>query len=183
MDCTLLGSSVHGISQVRTLEYIVISSSRGSSWPRGGTHVSCVSCIGSWFFTTSTTWEASATTWNLIIHSLLQWLQETEAPHKCWNKMKFIIFKNLLMNLKDSRITIRNCSHIPPLKKISLLSSAHLPLSTLMGDRIPCSTCESFMTPWIFHLATSMSPLCRFMSHCKSMVNLMSQSRFSSKRI
>ena len=56
------------------------------------------------------------------------------------------------MNLKDSRITIRNCSHIPPLKKISLLSSVHLPLSTLMGDRIPHSTCESFMTPWIFHL-------------------------------
>ena len=31
MDCSLPGSSVHGISQVRILEWVVISSSRGSS--------------------------------------------------------------------------------------------------------------------------------------------------------
>ena len=31
MDYSLLGSSVHGISQVRILEWVVISFSRGSS--------------------------------------------------------------------------------------------------------------------------------------------------------
>ena len=31
MDCSLLGSSVHGISQVRILEWVAISFSRGSS--------------------------------------------------------------------------------------------------------------------------------------------------------
>ena len=31
MDCSPLGSSVHGISQVRILEWVAISSSRGSS--------------------------------------------------------------------------------------------------------------------------------------------------------
>ena len=31
MDCSALGSSVHGISQVRILEWVPISSSRGSS--------------------------------------------------------------------------------------------------------------------------------------------------------
>ena len=36
-------SSVHGISQARTLEWVAISFSRGSSWPRDET---CVSCIG-----------------------------------------------------------------------------------------------------------------------------------------
>ena len=41
-----LGSSVHGIFQARILEYIAISSSRGSSQPRDRTHISCVSCIG-----------------------------------------------------------------------------------------------------------------------------------------
>ena len=46
MDCSLPGSSVYGISQARTLEWIAISSSRGSSQPRDQTHVSCVSCIG-----------------------------------------------------------------------------------------------------------------------------------------
>ena len=46
MDCNLLGSSVHWIFQVWILEWVAISSSRGSSWPRDQTHVSWVSCIG-----------------------------------------------------------------------------------------------------------------------------------------
>ena len=40
MDCSLAGSSVHGIFQAIVLEWIVISFSRGSSWPRGRTQVS-----------------------------------------------------------------------------------------------------------------------------------------------
>ena len=34
MDCSLLGFSVHGIFQARVLEWVAISFSRGSSWPR-----------------------------------------------------------------------------------------------------------------------------------------------------
>ena len=41
MDCSLPGSSVHGISQARILEWVAISSSRGSSQPKDQTHVSC----------------------------------------------------------------------------------------------------------------------------------------------
>ena len=41
MDCSPLGSSVHGISQARILEWVAISFSRGSSWPRDQTHISC----------------------------------------------------------------------------------------------------------------------------------------------
>ena len=44
-DCSPPGSSVHGILQARILEWITISSSRGSSPPRDQTHVSC---IGRW---------------------------------------------------------------------------------------------------------------------------------------
>ena len=36
---SLPGSSVHGILQARTVEWDVVSSSRGSSWPRGWTQV------------------------------------------------------------------------------------------------------------------------------------------------
>ena len=40
------GSSVHGILQARVLEWVAIPSSRGSSPPRDGTHISCISmCI------------------------------------------------------------------------------------------------------------------------------------------
>ena len=41
IDCSLPGSSVHGISQARILEWVAISFSRGSSWPRDKTRVSC----------------------------------------------------------------------------------------------------------------------------------------------
>ena len=46
MDCNLPDSSVHGISQARILEWVAISSSRGSSLPRDRTPISCISCIG-----------------------------------------------------------------------------------------------------------------------------------------
>ena len=42
MDCTPPVSSFHGISQARILEWIAISFSRGSSWPRDWTWVSCI---------------------------------------------------------------------------------------------------------------------------------------------
>ena len=42
VDHSLSGSSVHGISQARVLEWVTISFSRGSSWPRGWTYVSCI---------------------------------------------------------------------------------------------------------------------------------------------
>ena len=52
MDCSLPGSPVHSIFQARLLEWvarilgwIAISSSRGFSWPRVQTCISCVSCI------------------------------------------------------------------------------------------------------------------------------------------
>ena len=40
MDCSLPGSSVLGIFQTRVLEWVAISFSRGSSWPRDWTRVS-----------------------------------------------------------------------------------------------------------------------------------------------
>ena len=44
----LPGSSVCGILQARILEWVAISSSRGSSQLGDQTHVSYVSCIGRW---------------------------------------------------------------------------------------------------------------------------------------
>ena len=41
MDCSLPGSSVHGILQARILEWITIPFSRVSSWPRDQPAVSC----------------------------------------------------------------------------------------------------------------------------------------------
>ena len=49
MDCSLPGSSIHGIFQARVLEQIAISISRGSSQPRDQT---CVFCLAGILFTT-----------------------------------------------------------------------------------------------------------------------------------
>ena len=42
MDCSPPGSSVHGILQARILEWVAIPFSRGSSWHRDRTWVSCI---------------------------------------------------------------------------------------------------------------------------------------------
>ena len=51
MGRSLPGSSVHGIFQLRILEWIVMTSSRRSYWPRDWTRASCISCITDWFVT------------------------------------------------------------------------------------------------------------------------------------
>ena len=55
MDCSLPGSSVQRTSQARILEWVAISFSRGSSWPRNWT---LVSCIAGRFFTDWSTRES-----------------------------------------------------------------------------------------------------------------------------
>ena len=62
MDCSPLGSSVHGILQARILQWVAISSSRGSSWPRDQTHISCVSCIGKWILYSLSHWGSPCNT-------------------------------------------------------------------------------------------------------------------------
>ena len=58
MDCSLPGSSVRGILQARTLEWIAMPFSRGSSRP-GIEPLSLVSsALAGRFFTTGATWEA-----------------------------------------------------------------------------------------------------------------------------
>ena len=61
-NCSLPGSSVHGIFQARTLEWVVIFSSRGSSWPRDRNHISYVSCIAGRFFSSWAIGEAQIAT-------------------------------------------------------------------------------------------------------------------------
>ena len=65
MDCSPPGFSVHEISQRRILEWVAISSSRGSSWPRSQTGISCIA--------------------RQMLHHLATW----EAPCVCANTQSF----------------------------------------------------------------------------------------------
>ena len=79
-DCSRPGSSVHGISQARIVEWVAISFSRGCSRPRDQNRISCISCIGRrvlpqvsrWgspvflvIFIYLTAWGLSCSLWNL----------------------------------------------------------------------------------------------------------------------
>ena len=57
MDCSLPGSSVPVIPQARILQWVAISFSRGSSWPRDRTRISCT---GRWILYHWASWEAHA---------------------------------------------------------------------------------------------------------------------------
>ena len=67
MDCSLLGSSVHGIFQARILEWVAISYSReGILQNQDQTHISSISCTGRQILYHWATWEASYITWCAI---------------------------------------------------------------------------------------------------------------------
>ena len=69
MNCSPLGSSVHGILQARMLEWVAIPSSRGSSWPRDWT---CVSCVGKLILHCWATREAHSHTKFVILCVIIQ---------------------------------------------------------------------------------------------------------------
>ena len=81
MDCSLPGSFVHGILQSRILEWVAMSSSRGSSWPRDQTWVSC---IAGRFFTIWATREASTSKCSLFLESEVLFHQRPTIYFPSW---------------------------------------------------------------------------------------------------
>ena len=83
MDCSLLGSSVRGIYQPRTLEWVAISFSRGSSRLR---EANPYLLLGRQILYYWATWEAPTTTYQFssVAQSCLTlgnpWLQHTRLP-------------------------------------------------------------------------------------------------------
>ena len=56
IECSIAGSSVHGILQARILEWVAMTS-RGSSLHRNGTSNAYIACIGRGFFSSSATYR------------------------------------------------------------------------------------------------------------------------------
>ena len=66
MGCSPPGSFVHGISQERISEWIAISYSKRSSWPRIKPASLESPALAGAFFTHSATWEAQKTVWSVF---------------------------------------------------------------------------------------------------------------------
>ena len=92
-------SSVHRIFQARILEWVAISSSRGSSQPRDWTCVSCVSCIGRQILYHCATWGALLFVWwsSNAPCFMLQWekaMISGSSPQKwIWRLPSFLWFE------------------------------------------------------------------------------------------
>ena len=93
MDHSLPGSSVHGISQVRILECIAISFSRGSSRPRNRTHVSCIA--GELFTTEPPGKPHSKFTYILLCLSFFFKNHSLTGVFVCLLKKRFSFLKSL----------------------------------------------------------------------------------------
>ena len=108
MDCSLPASSVHGILQARTLEWVAMPSFRGPSQPRDWTQASH---IESGFFPVWATREAH---WNKIRLS--------------YNRFGFIISKTIYLVPKVPKFLIK-----PKMWTLANQTSPHSLLSALEG--------------------------------------------------
>ena len=113
MDCSPPGSSVHGILQARILEWVAISFSRGSSWSRNWTWVSCIAGRLFTDWATRKTYNCSAVTlfkstikwsrkiilalwvWGSLVHwtkaSILNWCQGGRANSQ-WMSTAWVVY-------------------------------------------------------------------------------------------
>ena len=125
MDCSPPGSSVHGVLQARILEWVTISSFRGSFRPRDRTCASYVAYIGrqGFFFF-----------WSFFKHS----------QQGCWTfriKLKLsLVWGNALASTFFSRLTI---SHQSLLYTINPNIAEHLAVPKYKPSSLLFSTCPS----------------------------------------
>ena len=83
VDCSWPGSSVHGISQARILEWVAIPFCKGSSWPRDWIQVSCTADR---FFTV---WATKKTLKSKVWRLNLRFIIEVE---QVWGEIQGVWF-------------------------------------------------------------------------------------------
>ena len=93
MGCSPPGSSVHGILQARTLEWVAMPAFRRSSWPRDRTQISC---IGRQILYHWATWEAlicfrgikKSSSERAIMAVKWQCMYMSQAPGTEWHRIR-----------------------------------------------------------------------------------------------
>ena len=103
VDCSPPGSSVHGISQARILEWVDIPFSRGSSQPRDRTQVSR---IAGGFFTSWATREAQWRTVMVILQEALSLCLLTKAGPRA---PVLIVLQRVWMCIKAEQLLFSTC--------------------------------------------------------------------------
>ena len=117
MDCSPPGSAVHGTSEARILEWVTISFSRVSSWPRDQT---CVSYIAGGFFTTEPSGKPKLCTINSQISSLTDF--KVSLCGACWAGMRAHSAAPVV--LSESILTQNTIAILEPPTHLCLTSSS-----------------------------------------------------------
>ena len=156
MNYRLSGSSVHGIYQSRILDWVAISLSRGSSWSRDQTCISCVSCTGRWILYCWATREACLMS-VFVVHSLscvqLFAIPRTAAPQAplsftiSWDLLKFMSTELVILSnhpLPPSSLLIFNLPQNQDL--FQWVSSSHQVTKVLELQL------QHQFFPWIFRI-------------------------------
>ena len=132
LGSTLPGSSVHGTLQARILEWVAMTSSRGSSWPRDQTHISISPALAGRFFTTSTTGGA------LVLCSYVKiWhkycLELYLEPEEGLNLALIFILANMFFSWQSIHWRIR-------------ASTSALMVRRQMLSFLPLATCKVYLS-------------------------------------
>ena len=104
--CSPPDSSVHGILQTRILEWVVMSSSRGSFQPRNKTFLSYVSCIAGRFFTPSAIRQFS----NFNFGCLLKKWKKKRCMHPIFSTVWFTLAKKWKPPAAAAAKSLQSCS-------------------------------------------------------------------------
>ena len=123
MNCSLPGSTVHGIFQARVPDRAAISSSRRFSQHRDETCVPCISCIGGWFLYHWVTWEALSRSrrWRLF-NQKLGFTWKTHLSHWDW-----IASCSELVYLRRSQEKEKGSRHPQSTRRLPLVTSQLTP--------------------------------------------------------
>ena len=143
MVCSLPGSSVHGILQARILEWVAIFFSRGSSWPRDRTWVSCIA--GRLFIIWATRENPKDYQKNLLelINSVKQ-NQEKQKINK-WDYIKlkyFSIAKETINTMKRQATKWEKicANHVSDKGLHAFVHTKSLQLCPILWDPLDCSS-------------------------------------------
>ena len=96
LDCSPPGSSVRGIFQARILEWVAVSYSRRSSWPRDLTHISRISCLEQILYTVP---PGKPLGWKEVLFITLGKEDKTMLILQGQNSGKLLVISKVLANL------------------------------------------------------------------------------------
>ena len=118
MHCSWPGFSVHGILQARILEWVATSFSRGSSWPRDRTQVSCAAGR---FVTNWATREALPFVYPLLLSVFVHQKITGLLPLRPWicSSPLYILDTSRLSNLYTANIFFKSVACIFSLLRVS----------------------------------------------------------------